>query len=75
MDAAGKVIIPFVHFVLQGIDANIEFKPDQEYQRVEVDQQHQDQYGTYGTIEFVIVRKIAHPIGKYSGKNYHQERS
>ena len=55
MDAAGKVIIPFVHFMLQGIDANIEFKPDQEYQRVEVDQQHEYEHGTDGTIEFIIV--------------------
>jgi len=46
MAATEKVFIPFIHFVLQVINADIELKADQENQGIEINKQHEYQYCT-----------------------------
>ena len=73
MYAAGKVFIPFIHFMFQRIDTYIQLKANQQYQRIEINKQHQYQYGADGTIQFIVIGKIAYPIGEPCGKYDHHK--
>ena len=75
MYAAGKVFIPFVHFMFQRIDAYIQLEADQQYQRIEIDKQHEYQYRADRAIQFIVIGKIAYPIGETCGKYDHHKSS
>ena len=66
--------IAFIHVVAQGVDAHVQLKAYQQYERIKIDQQHEDQNRTDGAIEFIVIGKIAYIKGEAAGKNDHQER-
>ena len=53
-------------------DTHIQFKPDQQYQRVKINQQHEDEDRTNGAVQFIIIWKIIYPIGKENREQKHQ---
>ena len=73
MSSWSGIFIPFIHFMLQRIDTHIQFKTDEQYQGVKINEQHQDQDGADGSIQFIVIGKIAHVIGEPQGENDHKE--
>ena len=56
--------VPFLRDLLQRSDAHIQFEADQQYEGIEIDQQHQDEDGSDGTVEFIVLAEIGYIPGE-----------
>ena len=54
------VRFPFLRHGFDGVDAGIEFIPDQQDEGVDIDEDHQDDHGADGAVKCIVSAEVIH---------------
>ena len=57
--------------MFNGIDTYVQFKADQQHERVKIDEKHKDKNSTNAPIQLIIIGKMIYPVGEKKSKQEH----